>query len=534
MCTCCEQLKSEVTELGKCLSEKERQFEAVRQELALALQTINMMRHRMFGRSSEQTHPDQGSFENLLAECNTLNGETPESEPEKEKLEFERRKKSANDNLNGRVKIPDYLERVDKIIDLPESEKICPVTGLPMIKIGEEVTERLAYEAGRIYVIRHIRPKYASPDRRNGNSVGVRTAPVPEGPIDRCKADVSLLAQIIVSKYCDHLPLHRQVQIFQRHGIELPKSTTCDWVRDSSRVLEPLYTLHKDTVLSSDYANADDTPIVFTARKAGGGSKKGHMWTYLCRAEDLPEENSNAPPGTKLMFFDFSEDWSEEHPLKMLRNFKGHLQTDAYAGFKNISEKLKDITAIGCWAHARRKFYTAAQIGVREAEHFVTLINILYRIEHRIADMKEKGVSDEHLLALRKKRANRVMDRFFGKVKDTTLLPKSPLGKALTYAMNQERELRRYVDELRFAPDNNAAENILRPLCIGKKNFVMLGSECGGKTAAILYTLIGSCKANNINPYEYLKDVLARINTHPYSKLYELLPHNWEQLRQQK
>lgn len=533
MCTCCEQLRDE-------LSGQRRQLEAVRQELSLALQTISMMRHRMFGSSSEQTHPDQGSFENLLAECNTLNGETSESEPGKEKLEFERRRKSENGNLNGRVKIPDHLERVDKIIDIPEAEKICPVTGLPMVKIGEEVTERLAYEAGRIYVIRHIRPKYASPDRRNGNGVGVKTAPVPEGPIDRCKADVSLLTQIIISKYCDHLPLHRQVQMFQRHGIELPKSTMCDWVRDSSRVLEPLYTLNKDTVLSSDYANADDTPIVFTDRNNGGGSKRGHMWAYLCRIKKPPgKDMNNSSPGSpvpenKLMFFDFSGDWSEEHPLRMLRNFKGHLQTDAYAGFKNISAKLKDITAIGCWAHARRKFFSAAQVGVEEAEYFVTLINILYRIEHRIADMREKGVDDEYLIALRKKRANRVMDRFFKKVKATMLLPKSPLGKALTYAMNQERELRQYVEELRFSPDNNIVENALRPLCLGKKNFVMFGSECGGKTAAILYTLIGSCKANGINPYEYLKDVLARINTHPYSKLYELLPHNWEQLRQPK
>ena len=522
------------------LSLKERQIEAVRQELSLALQTINMIRHRMFGSSSEQTHPDQGSFEVLLNECSSLSGTAPAAEPEKEKLEFERRKKADNGNLNGRERIPDHLERVDKIIDLPESEKTCPATGLPMVKIGEEVTEKLAYEAGRLYVIRTIRPKYASPDRRNGNSVGVKTAPVPDGPIDRCKADVSLLAQIIISKYCDHLPLHRQVQMFRRHGIELPKSSMCDWVHDSTRVLEPLYNLNRNAVLSSDYANADDTPIVFTARENGGGSKKGHMWAYVCRLKKPPgKDMNNSPPDSpapeiKLMFFDFSPDWSEEHPLRTLRNFKGHLQTDAYAGFKNISTKLKDITAIGCWAHARRKFHEAAQVGVRDAEQFVTLINILYRIEHRIADLKEKGAGDEYLLELRKKRAIRVMDRFFEKVKTTVLLPKSPLGKALTYAMNQEKALRRYVEELRFSPDNNIVENALRPLCLGKKNFVMLGSECGGKTAAILYTLIGSCKANNINPHDYLKDVLARINSHSYSKLHELLPNNWEHLRQQK
>jgi len=516
MCTCCEQLKKEL--------------DATRQELQLALQTINMMRHRMFGRSSEQMNPGQGQFDSLLNECDSINGETPEENSETEKIEYERRK--GKDNRNGRLKIPDHLERVEKFIDLPESEKICPVTGLPMIKIGEEISEQLAYEPGRIYAIRYIRPKYVSPDRRHGNEVGVKTAPLPDGPIDRCKADVSLLTQIIISKYCDHLPLHRQMEMFARHSVSLPKSTMCDWTRDIAKAIEPLYYLHRDTVLASDYINADDTPIVFMNKKKGKGSKKGRMWAYLCRINGPPDE-SGIVPENKLMFFDFTEDWSEKHPLDILKNFKGHLQTDGYAAFKKVA-KSKAVVGLGCWAHSRRKFYDAANIGVKEAECFVMLINILYRIEHRIADLKERGLSEKYLLELRKKRANRVMDRFFEKVKAAVLLPKSPLGKALTYSRNQELELRRYVDELRFSPDNNFAEQVLRPLCVGKRNYMFLGSECGGKTAAILYTLIGSCRANGNNPYEYLKDVLTRINTHPHSRLYELLPHNWELLRKQK
>ena len=343
MCTCCEQLRDE-------LSGQSRQLEAVRQELSLALQTISMMRHRMFGRSSEQMHPDQGRFELLLNECNSLNGIAPVAEPEKMKIEFERRK-SAEDNLNGRLKIPDHIERVDRIIYLPESEKTCPVTGLPLIRIGEEITEKLTYEAGRVYVIRNIRPKYASPDRRSGT--GIKTAPVPEEPIDRCKADVSLLSHIIISKYCDHLPLHRQVQMFQRHGIELPKSTMCDWVRDCAEVFRPLYNYYRNSVLSSNYVNVDDTPMDFMDRKRKEkGSRRGRMWAYLCRTEDIPEESANAPPGTKLMFFDFTENWSEDHPISMLKNFKGYLQTDAYAGFRKVTES-PDVTALGCWAHCR-------------------------------------------------------------------------------------------------------------------------------------------------------------------------------------
>jgi transposase len=249
-------------------------------------------------------NPDQGRFDNLLAECDSLNGESPEEHPETEKIEYERRKKS--DKRNGRVKIPDHLERVEKIIDLPEAEKICPVTGLPMIRIGEEISEQLAYEPGRIYAIRYIRPKYVSPDRRNGNGVGVKTAPLPDGPIDRCKADVSLLAHIIISKFCDHLPLHRQHGMFARHGIELPESTMGDWTRNIANTLEPLYNFHRNTILASDYVNADDTPVLFVSKKGkskrkgkkkgqkAAGAVKGHIWAYLCRINAPPDETGKS------------------------------------------------------------------------------------------------------------------------------------------------------------------------------------------------------------------------------------------------
>jgi len=522
MCKCKQLKQLEDENAGQA-----RKIEALSQELNLALQTIEMMRRRMFGRSSEQSAAGQGMFDQFLAECDQLNGAAEPVEPETEKLEFERRKKGSN-NLNGRLKIPDHLERVEKVLDLPESEKICPVTGEPLIRIGEEITEQLAYEPGKLYAIRYIRPKYASPDRRRGAEVGVRTAPLPDGPIERCKADVSLLAHVIISKYCDHLPLHRQEEIFRRYGLELSKSSMCDWVRDSAAALEPLYRLQRETVLKSDYINADDTPILFKNAK-GHGAEKGHMWGYLCRLEKPPDEPPGEPEDTsrkQLMFFEFTRDWSSKHPENTLKNFRGFLQSDGYVGFQKIAER-DGVTAIGCWSHCRRKFFEAAKAGVKDAEYFASLINILYRIEHRMAKLKCMGQSESAIQELRRKRATRVMNRFFAKAKSTFALPKSPLGKALTYAINQERALRQYATQLRFAPDNNSCENILRPLCLGKKNYMFFGSECGGKTASILYTLIGSCRANRVNPYEYLKDILARINSHPNSQLETLLPHNW-------
>lgn len=542
MCCECVQLKRDKSSL-------EQDNKRLEQELDLALQTINMMRYRMFGRRSEKLNADQGQFDDLLAECDSLNGESTEGNPETEKIEYSRRKK--NDKRNGRVKIPDHLEREERIIDLSEAEKICPVTGLPMIRIGEEISEQLAYEPGRIYAIRYIRPKYASPDRRNGNSVGVKTAPLPEAPIDRCKADVSLLTHIMISKFCDHLPLHRQRQMFARHGVELAESSMGGWIKSLGSNLEPLYDLHRNTILKCDYLNADDTPILFVRnknKKSGkkkrknkkwlakiknsDGAGKGHIWAYLARLKGPPDESGNCRE-YKSVFFEFTENWNEEHPLRVLKNYKGHLQSDAYVGFKKASAQYDDITGLGCWSHARRKYFHAAKIGVREAEKYLTLISILYRIEHRIEQLKAKGFSDEYLLQLRKKRANRIMDRFFAKVKAAPDLPASALGKALTYSKNQEMELRNYVNELRFSPDNNAAENILRGICLGKKNYMFLGSECAGKTAAIIYSLVCSCKANDINPYEYFNDILPRINSHPHSRLHELLPHNWDSIQKQ-
>lgn len=530
MCECCKQVKQLEDELnGKThqIEVKDRQIEALNSELRLALQMVELMRHRMFGRSSEQVNPDQGTFEKFLAEYDQLNGEVQVAPPEKEKIEYERNKKNADDNRNGRVKIPDHLERVEKILDLPESEKICPVTGEPLIRIGEEITEQLAYAPGKLYVIRYVRPKYASPDRRNGAEVGVKTAPLPDGPIDRCKADESLLSHIIIGKYCDHLPLHRQVQIFQRHGIELPKSSMCDWVRNSAAALEPLYQLLRETVLKSDYVNTDDTPIHFKNER-GQGTGKGHMWLYLCRVEKPPDEPLDSLL-KKLMFFEFTRNWDHEHPINTLKDFQGYLQSDGFQAYIKIAAR-EGVTGMLCWAHVRRRFFELAKIKVKDAEYFLLLTNILYRIEHRMEKLKEQGRPEPYIQELREKRANRVMKRFFERAKTIRLkqVPKTPFANALDYALNNEEALKVYPSQLRFSPDNNVSEANIRPLVLGKKNYMLLGNEGGGKTAAVLYSLIASAKACHINPFEYLKDVLAKINSYPHSKLADLLPHNWQ------
>ena len=499
--------------LTERLAASEKLVEGLKQEIGLAMQLIQQMRRRMFGASSDKVNPDQQTFDSLLQECDILNGDSAPAQAETQKISYERKKASDTSNLNGRVKIPPHLERVDKILDLSDGMKICPVTGLPMIRMGEDITETLAFKPGSLYAIRYIRPKYVSPDRRKGGDAGVTMASIPDGPIARCKADVSLLAHVAISKYGDGLPLHRQAEIFNRQGIEIARSTLSDWMMGCSEALNPLYLEHRRAILKADYINVDETPEPMLERGAGK-TVTGRMWAY---------RTGCGPP---MAFFDFTDDKTQERPAGILKDFRGHVQTDASSSFNAVFRR-EGIFGIGCWAHLRRRVVDAFNIGVKEAKPFVTLIAILYRIEHRIAALEGK-FSDPERFMLRRKRARRILEKFFKLVSSTLALPKSPLGKALTYARNQEAGLREYINDLRFRPDNNAAENVIRAVVICRKNHLFVGSRRGGKAAAIFFSLVGTCKMNGIDPYAYLKDVMARINDHPDARIGELLPVAWK------
>ena len=472
---------------------------------------LKLERLRKFGSKSEQSNPDQLQFDGLLQEHDELNVAEEKEAEATEHIEYDR-KKGKNKNLNGRVAIPDHLERREILLDLADEQKICPITGKEMIRIGEDITEQLAVEPPQFYVNRYIRPKYASSDRRKGAKAGVRKAPLPEGPIDRCKADVSLLASIIIDKYADHMPLYRQEQKYLRQDIRLPANTMCDWTNTCGDKLKLLHRELGKFVLSHDYINVDETQI--NLLRKGKKIRESRLWA-VC--------TGSGPPG---IFFHFTENWKNENAIKLLKNFKGNLQTDGYSGYKKVGKR-PDVKLLGCLAHARRKFVETEKIGNKKAKCLMLLFNVLYRIEHDIAAMPET-VPDSEKLALRQKRANRVFKRLRRKIFSTHATPKSPLGRAITYTKNHFDVLPNYLSELRFKPDNNAIEQKIRPVTLSKKNFLFVGSERGGETAAIFMSLIATCKANKINPFEYLKDVLTRINSHPHKKLAELLPHNWK------
>jgi len=256
----------------------------------------------------------------------------------------------------------------------------------------------------------------------------------------------------------------------------------------------------------------DETPIDLLRK----GKKKRQARLWVGRT-------GNGPPG---IFFHFTESWENKHAKDLLKTFSGTLQTDGYSGYEKVGKR-PDITLLFCLAHVRRKFRDSAKLGNKDAECFVMLTNILYRIEHRIAALPDT-ISDADKLALRQKRANLVIDRFIKKLNTTNALPKSTLGKAITYAQNRKSIMRNYLNELRFKIDNNAAENSIRPITLGRRNYLFVGSERGGETAAILMSLISTCKANKVNPNKYLKDILAKINSYPHKRIAELLPQNWQ------
>jgi transposase len=407
-----------------------------------------------------------------------------------------------------RMKLPEHLER--HIITLEPSEDI---TGL--IRIGEEVTEELDYEPGRLFVNRYVRPKYA-----NSNGEGVLIAPVAERPLPKAIAGAGLLAQTIIDKYVDHLPLYRQQQRFARENITIPYATLTDWVHNTCRLTEPLYEALKKQVVQSDYLHADETPIKVLDKDKKGETHRGYYWVYHNSLEGL-------------VLFDYQPGRGREGPKEMLQDFTGHLQTDGYSAYDFFKEDNSGITVLHCMAHARRKFYEALSNDKVRAEHALSQIGKLYDVERRA-----KEWSDEQRLALRKGEAVPVLESLGEWMKEQYLqvLPKSTIGKALGYSIERWKELMVYATDGKLNIDNpmdpvdNPVENSIRPVAVGRKNYLFAGSHQAAQRSAMLYSLMGTCKLHGINPFTWLKDVLIRIASHPISKISDLLPHHWKPL----
>ena len=406
---------------------------------------------------------------------------------------------------HGRRRLPRALLRERILHELNEAERACPDCTKTMERIGEDTSERLEYVPATLKIIEDVRTKYACRCCSH-----LKTAPKPAQPIAKGLAGASLLAQVAVAKFSDHLPLHRQETIFRRHGVDLSRKTMCGWMRQTADLLDPLYERLKARVFNSHALQTDDTPVAVLDRTLPR-TRKGRIWTYV---------------GEDATVYDYTASRAREGPEDFLKDYRGYLQADAYGGYDAFfKEADRGLVELGCWAHARRKFYEARSSSLPQMTAALAYIGLLYRVER-----KARGLSAEERLALRKRWAKPVLAEFEEYLLRARhhVLPKSTEAKAIAYTLNNWEALCRYADDGALSIDNNAAERSLRGVAVGRRNWTFFGSDKGGKTAAVLKSFIATCHQAKLDPWGYLVDVLKRIGNHPVNALDELLPNNWK------
>ena len=435
---------------------------------------------------------------------------------ESENAEAEERKRDARERrskAHGRGKLPEHLplERIE--LHPPASLQTCSCCNEAMHPIGEETSEKYDWRPGSLIRVQTARIKYACTCEQGG----VVIAEVPDAPIDRGLAGPGLLAHVAVSKYGDHLPLHRLEQMFAREGAPIARSTMGDWIMQVADLLGPIVRAMERASLSAHRIHTDDTGI---AVQASGKTQKGHVWVYVADDDHV--------------VFRFTSRRKSDGPREFLRGFTGYVQADAanlydrLFGDEGDSDKAREV---GCWAHARRRFFDAQLTDNTRALVGLGFIKRLYEVDHLVAKLPPAQRTTE-----RRARAGPVLDAFklWLDAESLTVLPKAPIADAMNYVRNQWRALTRFLDDARLRLDNNAAERQLRAVAVGRKNWLFAGSEEGAERACVIYSLIASCKMHHVNAFEYLRDVLVRVGSHPARDVLELTPKAWKQTRQHR
>jgi len=493
--------KNETTEqaierLGKMISERDSKIEKLINELIA-------LRRRMFGRNSERFVPEDSS--QLSLAFDGLDSLPEEQEAEAEEIEVSYIRKKENKKQPVRQAIPDDIRREEVIIE-PEN---IPETA---VRIGEEVTEKLEYIPGEVFVKRIVRPKYALPQ-----GGGIKIADLPTQVLPRSNAGASLLAYLLISKYVDHLPFYRILEIFKRQKIFLAASTVNGWFSDTVDLLKPLYEVLKKEVLSSDYLQIDESTIPVMDKDKPGSTRKGYHW--IVRS-----------PMKNMLFFHYQHgSRAQKVVIELLHMFQGAVQCDGYGAY-DIYENKKGVLLLGCMAHARRKFEQALKDDPQRAKYALKIIRDLYAIER---EARELELTPDNVKLLRQEKSYPIIKSFEKWLVESypLILPKSLIGKAIIYTYNIYPRLARYVLDGRYNIDNNGAENGVRPLALGRKNYMFCGNDQAAERTAIIYSLLGSCKMAGINPTAWLTDVLTRIPDHSILRLGELLPENWKPIQ---
>ncbi len=473
---------------------EEKDFRITKLETELA-----QLKRLIFGSKSERFVPSVVTEQTAL-ELNV--GQIAPPPAEKETITYDRTKNKSTQPHPGRLPIPAHIPRIE--IEVKPSEDV-----IGLKTIGEEITEELEYKPGSFYVNKYIRKKYIrEKENANEGEKEIIIAPLPTRPIDKCIAGPGLLSSIIIEKFVDHLPLYRQQQRFSREAVHLPSSTIIGWVNGCCALLEPMYETLKNEVLSQNYIQADETPIPVLDKNKKHTTHQGYHWVYHA-------------PEIKTVLFDYQKGRSREGPKEILKNFSGHLQTDGYNAYEIFDTD--KITLFHCMAHARRKFEQALDNDKQRAEYVLAQMQKLYATERKA---REEILSPAQRYELRQTESITVLGEIKVWLKEniTQVLPKSSIGEAIAYSLARWEKLCIYASDGKLEIDNNLVENVIRPVALGRKNYLFAGSHDSAQRAAMLYSFMATCKLTGVEPVAWLTKTLSLIPDHKANRLAQLLP----------
>ena len=543
-------------ELGAALEQVNLEKAKLAEKLEAALHRLKTMLREKFGRKSERIAPGQNllAFPGVMEELQSAGATAADIAAFKQDLEAELKPHPVR-----QAALDESLPLEEKTYDLPAEDKSCDKCGAAMTQIDAEESLQLEFVPATFKRIRHRRIKYAC--KACGECVKLAERPL--HPIMKGLPGPGFLAQTLINKFDDHLPLNRQQEIYARHGVHIARSSLCDWVRQSCLLLEPLYEFMCMLVLQGKVIHADETPVNFRLKDYGNACEdlegdsegdahpkskakarliqKGYMWVYIGDAEH------------PYCCFDFTENRTKQGPLKFLNHapgepgerpppMRGYLQVDAYGGYEEVFRTKDDtgkplVLEVACWAHARRKFFEAQDSKDRDvAEAALKAIGQIYSVERKLADVaasrkerKRAAPTYEQIAKFRQRRARPLLEKFGAWLEQAKVrvLPKDPIGGAVNYALSNWIALNRYTEQGYLSIDNNAAERALRNIVLGRKSWLVAGSRRGGRWAAIAYTLIESAKKCGANVWEYMRDLLEHFQSARPSELRKWLHDQW-------
>jgi transposase len=507
-----ENLPDNVAELQNIIVEREKQYRA---HIKILEEKIRLLQDKIFGRKSEKLPAREDKYCQLAlfneAEDIADKAATSQEQEMSDTAEVDTDTISVPAHTRqkpGRKPIPDHLPRVEVIHDLSEEEKLCGC-GCQMSRIGEEVSEKLDIIPAQIQVIRHIRYKYACKNCEGVESEqsAVKVAPTPPQLIPKSMATAGLVAYVVVSKFADALPFYRQEGIFERIGVEIPRSTMANWAIQAADACEPILCLMHQELLSGPVINMDETPVQVLGEEGRSNTTQSYMWAFRGGGLDQP-----------VLIFRYNPTRSGKVPKDYLQGYSGYIQTDGYKGYEGLGN-LPGIIHVECWSHARRLFVDVlsalpAQVRKKKTSNATTTalsyIGKLYAIE---AKAREEALTPEQIYQLRQEKSKPILEQL--KAFLTQLYPQTPpkglLGKAVKYCLDHWPKLERYLTDGRLKIDNNLIENAIRPFVVGRKNWLFSGNPRGAKASAALYSLIETAKANGLEPYRYLRFLFEKL-----------------------